>query len=483
MSAAMERFARRHGLWSAERAAAAKEITDLAASAGLNMIRLSCADQHGLLRGKTIMAAQLADAFESGIGAPSSLLAKDTAHRTVFPVFSEGAGLGMAQMQGAADMLLLPDPSTFRILPWAEKTGWLLCDLYFGDGRPVAFSTRGLLAGAVSQAAAKGFDYIAGVELEFHLFKLKDERLALEDSGQPGAPPEVELTSRGYRLLTEEQFDRLEPVLDGFRIGLQALGLPLRSLEVEFGPSQCELTLAPLDGVAAADAVVLLRSAVRQMAQRIGYHVTFMCRPRIPNVMSSGWHLHQSLRARKSGANAFQAAGEGELLSAEGRGFLGGLLAHARDGALFAAPTVNAYRRYRPGSLAPDRANWGVDNRGAMIRVIGGRGDPATHLENRVGEPAANPYLYMAAQLQAGLDGIASGAQAGAPTTEPYQSDAPRLPRSLAEAVSAAKDSAFYRRAFGGDFIDYYAFIKEAELARFEAEVSDWEHREYFDTF
>lgn len=475
-------FAERHGLWTCERAAAAAEVEALAAEQELELIRLSFVDQHGLLRGKTLVAGELAAALKGGCSAPSSLLAKDTAHRTVFPVFSEGAGLGLAQMQGAADMLMLPDPSTFRVLPWAAKTGWLLCDLYFMDGSPAAFSARGLYAAALRAAADIGCAYMAGVEVEFHLFRLKDERLALEDSGQPGVPPEVELTSRGYRYLTEDQFDRLEPVLDRLREGLQGLGLPLRSLEVEYGPSQCEVTLAPLIGMAAADAVVLLRSAVRQIARRLGYHATFMCRPRIPHVISSGWHLHQSLIAA-DGRGVFPAASEDALLSPEGRGYLAGLLAHARDGAVFAAPTINAYRRYRPNSLAPDRANWGADNRGAMIRVIGGGANPATHLENRVGEPAANPYLYMGAQLFAGLDGIARGLQPQPPSDDPYQSEAQPLPRSLAEAVAAARQSAFFRRVFGGDFIDYYCRIKESEIARYEAEVSDWEHREYFDTF
>lgn len=469
-----------------ERAELCAQVTARARELGLELIRFSFVDQHGLLRGKTMMVSELATTLEKGCAAPSSLLAKDTSHRTVFPVFSEGAGLDLAQMQGAADMVMLPDPGTFRVLPWAARTGWLLCDLYFVDGRPAPFCSRGLYAKALRKAADDGWDFMAGVELEFHLFRLKDEKLALEDAGQPGTPPEVHLTTQGYRYLTEEQFDRVEPVLDQIRQALQDLNLPLRSLEVEFGPCQCEVTLAPLVGMPAADAVVLVRSAVRQVARRLGYHATFMCRPKIPHVISSGWHLHQSLVAADGpakGQSLFPAASESELLSAQGRGYLAGLLAHAREGALFAAPTINAYRRYRPNSLAPDRANWGSDNRGAMVRVIGTGGDPATHLENRVGEPAANPYLYMGSQLLAGLDGIERQLDPGPPSTNPYESKAARLPRSLAEAVAVAKDGAFFRSAFGANFIDYYCRIKEYEIARYEAEVSEWEHREYFDTF
>ena len=472
----------RYGLWTPERAEKSAEVVARANELGLELIRFSFVDQHGLLRGKTMMVGELASILNSGCAAPSSLLAKDTSHRTVFPVFSEGAGLDLAQMQGAADMAMLPDPFTFRVLPWAAKTGWLLCDLYFLDGRPAPFCSRGLYNRTLRKAADAGWDYMAGAELEFHLFRIKDERLALEDAGQPGMPPEVMLTSQGYRYLTEDQFDRLEPVLDRIRQGVQAIGLPLRSLEVEFGPSQCEVTLAPLLGLAAADAVVLLRSAVRQIARRLGYHATFMCRPRIPNVISSGWHLHQSLIDSR-GDGLFPATDDKAMLSAEGRAYMAGLLTHARDGALFAAPTINAYRRYRPNSLAPDRANWGHDNRGAMLRVVGGGRDPATHLENRVGEPAANPYLYMGSQLLAGLDGIARELDPGPPSDTPYGSDATPLPRSLAEAVAATRDSSFFRDGFGSNFIDYYCAIKDFEIARYEAEVSEWEHREYFDTF
>jgi glutamine synthetase len=163
--------------------------------------------------------------------------------------------------------------------------------------------------------------------------------------------------------------------------------------------------------------------------------------------------------------------------------FLAGLLDHAPASAAFAAPTINAYRRYRPYSLAPDRAIWGRDNRGVMCRVLGGPGDPASRIENRLGEPAANPYLYMASQLLAGLDGIARKAAPPASADTPYETPAPALPRSLEAALAALKASACYRDGFGGQFIDYFTHIKDAEIARFQLEVSDWEHREYFEMF
>ena len=173
----------------------------------------------------------------------------------------------------------------------------------------------------------------------------------------------------------------------------------------------------------------------------------------------------------------------GELLTAFGRGYLGGLLQHARAATVFATPTINGYKRYRSYSLAPDRAIWGRDNRGVMVRVLGGAGDPATRLENRIGEPAANPYLYMASQILAGMDGVDHAFDPGPSADAPYETKAALLPKTLREAVDALKEDAFFREALGAGFVDYYTHIKNAEIERFQAEVSDWEQREYFEMF
>jgi glutamine synthetase len=458
-------------------------VTDLAqeaAARGLDAVRFAFADQHGLLRSKTIAAAELASAQKSGVGFPSSLLAKDTSNRTVFPVFTAGAGFGITELEGAADAVMVPDVQTFRVLPWVPKTGWVLCDLKFANGKPVPFDTRAQLRKALAALAEAGYGYRAGLEIEFHLFRLLDPKLRPEDAGQPGTPPEVGLLTSGYQLLSETRHDQLEPALEALRRGLDGLELPLRSFECEFGPSQAEVTLGVQDGLVAADAMVLFRSAAKQILRRHGYHATFMCRPKLPNVMSSGWHLHQSLVDRR-GANAFMS--EKDFLSGLGKNFLAGLLTHASASAAFATPTLNGYKRYRPYSLAPERAIWGRDNRGAMLRVIGGPGDPATRIENRLGEPAANPYLYFASQIHCGLDGVRRQLDPGAPEQTPYESKAAHLPRSLEEAVAALKADEALKAGFGTAFVDYYCRLKEAEIARFQLEVSDWEHREYFDLF
>jgi len=374
----------------------------------------------------------------------------------------------------SADALMVADPTTFRVLPWAPQTGWLLCDPYFATGEPVPFATRPLLRRALARLADAGFEYVAGLEIEFHVFRLVDPRLRPGDAGQPGEPPEVSLLTQGYQYLTEDRYDRLDPVIEILRRDLEGLRLPLRSLEVEFGPSQVEFTLGALAGVGSADAMVLFRSAVKQICRRNGYHATFMCRPRIPNVMSSGWHLHQSLRRIAGGANAFVPAEADSALSETGRHFLAGLLAHARGAAALAAPTINGYKRYRPYSLAPDRILWGRDNRGALLRVIGGQGDPGTRIENRIGEPAANPYLYFASQIWSGLDGLARKLDPGPSADAPYEAKAPTLPQTLAEALAALREDGCLRDGLGSGFVDYFCRIKDAELARFNLEVSEW---------
>ncbi|MFG2375386.1 glutamine synthetase family protein [Streptomyces sp. NPDC048504] len=476
-------FIERHGLWNAEQAAAAREISERAESGGMTVVRLVFADQHGLLRGKTVTMGELPNVLRDGSGIASSLLAKDTSGRTVFPLFTKETPLGLPELRGAADMVMVPDPLTFRMLPWSPGTGWLLCDLRFTTGAPVPLCTRGLLRSVLDQA--DGLTYRTGLEVEFHLFRLDDPRLGPGDQGQPGAAPEVGMLNHGYQYLSELRYDELDPILDVLRSNIEGLGLPLRSLEVEFGPSQVELTLQPADGLGTADAMVLLRSAVKQVAARHGHHATFMCRPHLPGVFSSGWHLHQSMLRDGVGVFAPESAertASGPPLSPYGTAFLGGLLRHARATSAFSTPTLNGFKRFRSLSLAPDRAVWGRDNRGAMVRVLGD-GPSSTRLENRIGEPAANPYLYLASQLAAGLEGVAGGLEPGPAADEPYAARAEPLPRSLGEALDALESDRMLADRLGKDFVAYYTSIKRAEITRFSQEVTDWEQREYFRVF
>ena len=478
-----EGLAARAGLDSADRRAACTQVLEQIEAHGLETVRLAFADQHGVLRGKTLMAAQARSFLMNGCAMTSTLLAKDTSHRTVFPVWQSGAGLGLPQMEGAGDFVMLPDPATFRVLPWVEACGWMLCDIFFADGSPVPFSVRGKLQEAEAGLAQRGWTAKFGIEAEFHILKVESWNKRAEDATWPGAVPDVSLMTHGFQYLTESRADEMEPVTETLRRACVALGLPVRSVECEFGPSQVEFTFAPMGPVEAADALTLFRSMVKQVCRRQGLHATFMCRPQVANLFASGLHIHQSLVDTVSGENLFTPDGEGALLSDLGLHYAAGLLAHAVEASVFASPTLNGYKRYKAYQLAPDRANWGRDNKGAMVRAVGGPGDPATRVENRAAEGAANPYLHLAAQLWAGLDGIDSKRDPGSPAGTPYGTDAPMLPTNLMDAVSALDGSKLFRSRFGDRFVDWLVHIKRAEIARFLSEVTDWEQREYFDIF
>ncbi len=169
-------FIERHGLWDDARYAAAAQAQRVIDERGIELVRLSFPDQHGLLRGKTLTREAFFSALRGGTTAPSTLVVKDTACKTIYSVFEAGGSIGIEQMEGAGDLLLIPDPTTFRVLPWAPRTAWALCDIHFPDGRPVPFSTRHLLADQVAGLAARGYELIVGLEVEFHVFKARRRR-------------------------------------------------------------------------------------------------------------------------------------------------------------------------------------------------------------------------------------------------------------------------------------------------------------------
>jgi len=476
-------FVERHQLWNEDDRAGARAMQKAVADSGVEVIRAAFADQHGCLRGKTVMADDLESLLTGGIGMTSTLLLKDTSHKTVFPVWEADAGFGEGRLTGAGDVVMVMDPASFRVVPWAPDHGLVLCDVFERDGTPLGLSSRGILKDALARLAERGYDVVTGLEVEFHVFTVEDESLELADAGQPGAPPKLGLVGHGYQYLSDDRYDELQEIFDAIRVNAREMGLPLRSLEIEFGPSQCEATFHPAGALEHADNMIRFRTLVRQVCRRMGLHATFMCRPRFDAAMASGWHLHQSLVDAQTGENLFVPRGGDETISGLGRHWIAGLLAHARASCLFSTPTVNGYKRYRPHTLAPDRIQWGRDNKGAMIRVLAGPGDPASRLENRIGEPAANPYLYIASQLLCGLDGIERALEPPEPVDRPYDADAERLPGSLLAAVEALRGSEFFRARLGDEFVDYLATIKQAEWDRYHAQVSEWEEREYLSLF
>ncbi|MDV2477898.1 glutamine synthetase family protein [Rhodococcus zopfii] len=492
-------FIEMHSLWTPRQKAKAAEILAQIEEDGLEVIRMSFCDPHGLSRSKAVTASSFASVLRNGIDCSPGPFIFDTGLDLVFNPFERGGGLNDDEMTGAGSFVLVPDPETFHVLPWADKAGWIIGDEYFKSGRPVPFSSRQLLKRMLGEVEARDLQYVVGLEVEWYLTRLIDLKNDLESVGgfgSPGAAPVVAPVNLGYQFNSENLIDEVEGLIREIRSTLLSFGIPLRTTEHESGPGQMEFTFDPMPALEAADAMLLFRTTVKQLCARAGYHATFMCAPALSGFDASGWHLHQSLFDRGVGENVFVAQGEGEFVSEFATHFAGGLVHHAAATAIFAAPTVNGYKRFSDRfSLSPDRATWSADNRGTYLRVLGGPGDPATHFENRLGEPAANPYLYMASQLIAGLDGVDNKIDPGPLTDNPHEKDLPRLPSSLAQAADALDASELFRRSAGDAFVDFYLGLKRNEWRRYiqyleengiredQNTVTEWEQREYFRSF
>lgn len=480
-------FVAEHGLHDQAQREAGARTVEIVEELGLRTIRMVWVDQHGVPRCKFMSAADYAASLRSGIDFSGAVLNLDTTNHVFALAFAEGGGLGIPELSGFPDMILVPDPTTFRVLPWADRTAWVLTDAYFDNGSPVPLDTRHLLRAQVEAASEQGFDYVSGLEVEFYVVRRDSPgRIELDQTGSPPPVPAVSVFQQGYQYLSEVRLAGVNDLVQRLRDAMLEVGLPLRSIEDEWGPGQLEVTFDPLPGLESADAMVLFRSGVKQICEQQGLHATFMCRPGLPNFFSSGWHLHESLVERGGGPNCFVSDDASQVLSPVGRQFVAGLLEHALGMTVFTTPTINGYKRFKPYSFAPDRVTWGAENRGTMVRVQGSSGDKGTHIENRLGEPAANPYLYLAANIASGLDGIRRGleppAEAG---PDPYSADAPLLPTSLWEAVDALEADPFFASAdgFGEAFVRYLALMKRSEIGRFLSEVTDWEMREYFEFY
>ncbi len=471
----------RLGLMPDARIHAAATLADTVAASDLETIRVLFPDQHGVLRGKTVTAAALPAILAGGMAAPSTLLLKDTSHRTVFPVWSGAAATDADPMRGAGDILLVPDPATFRPLPWSPHSAWLLCDAHFKSGAPIPFAPRSVLRTALDRLGARDLSLTVGLELEFHVFEKRDPHPCHRDTTMPPHPPRTRPLATGYQFLTDALYDQLEPVMDDLRRTAQAMQMPVRSTEVEMGPSQFEFTFDPADPMTHADTMVMFRTMAKELCARRGLHATFMCRPRLENAAASGWHLHQSL-CNANGDNLFTPGSDGAL-TPYATAWIAGLLVHANESCLLTTPTVNGYKRYQPFQLAPDRIQWGQDNRGAMLRALLAPGDPASRIENRVPESAANPYFVFASQIISGLSGLDRDMIAPPPCEQPYDGTAPALPASLADAIVHFENSALYRDALGAGFVDWFTTIKRAEWSRYVSALSEWEQAEYFSLY
>lgn len=491
-------FIEKHGLWTESQLAQSRELVVQLEKRGIKLVRLAWTDPHGASRVKMVTAEAFVSSLRNGYNINVATAMLDGSGARVFSSFSRGGGMDLEEMTGSPNLVIVPDPATFRILPWTPDVGWVLCDDYFGSGKAFHFSPRHLLRRQLRRLEERSLKCVIGLEVEWYLLRLDEERLTSEHIGAPGTKGRAMRAfpvEPGYSFHSETNLDLMHEPLANLAQAFEALDLPVRSFENEWGPGQVECTFSPTDALQAADHMVLFRSATRQICRRNGFLASFMCRPKITGLFPSGWHLHQSLVDTKTGRNVFTPETPDQSLSGLGKAYLGGLLHHALSATVFANPTVNAYRRFRANSLAPDRLAWGTDHRGVLLRVLGEVDDPATRIENRLGEPAANPYLYIASQIITGLDGIDNERDPGAPDTDPYNADRAKLPKSLLTALDNLEHAPLFHREMGDLFINYYLAFKRTEAGRFmefvkknnldplSDEITEWEQNEYFDFF
>lgn len=438
----------------------ADDVKSIVEERGVRFIRLWFTDVLGQLKSFSINSSELDDAFEGGMGFDGSSI-------TGFNPIEE------------SDMIAMPDPRTFAILPWrpGEKpTGRMFCDIQVPGGGPYEGDPRWILRRALKRAESMGFEaYNVGPELEFFYFK----------SAKPeGGVPEV-LDEGGYFDLTT-----LDAGVDVRRetvLALEQMGIHVEYTHHEVGPSQHEVDMRYKDALAMADDCMTYRITVKEYAMKNGWHATFMPKP-LDGENGSGMHVHQSLM--KDGRNAFYDPEDQFFLSQTARSFIAGQLRHAREISPLFAQWVNSYKRLVPGYEAPVYLAWSRRNRSALIRVPlyhPGK-EQATRAELRCPDPACNPYLCFAGMLHAGLEGIEKGYELPEPMEQNLYHLAPedrgrrgieQLPENLGEAIELAAESELVLRTLGEHTFNRFIEIKRAEWEDYRTRVTPWEIEQF----
>ena len=438
-----------------------KDILATAKDENVHFLRLQFTDIDGIIKNVELPESQFEKALDGQI------------------MFDGSSIEGFTRIE-ESDMLLVPDLDTFQVFPWETshgKVGRLVCDIANPDGSAFAGCPRTALKRVVDTTAAKGFKMMAGPEAEFFLFQ--------RDSN--GRPMPVTHDTGGYFDLTP--VDLGEEARRDITLALEAMGFEVEAAHHEVAPGQHEIDFKYDDAVTTADAIVTFRFVVKKVAQMHGLHATFMPKP-LAGVNGSGMHTHQSLFT-KGGDNAFfDPKGKWEL-SKTARGYIGGLLEHARALVAITNPLVNSYKRLVPGYEAPVNVAWSEKNRSPMIRVPARRG-VGTRCEVRMPDPSCNPYLALTAMLASGLDGIARGLDCGEPVNRNIFTMSQRekrrlkihtLPANLEEALDFLEKDTVLREALGDHIFDHFLYNKRIEWAEYIKEIHSWELERYLDRY
>ncbi|NLT53511.1 MAG: glutamine synthetase [Actinomycetales bacterium] len=435
------------------------------ASGHVDTVLVVFADLQGRLQGKRVHAQHfLGRVREFGLDVPSELLAVDVDNR---PIGGFGDSHGGAAF---GDVLLRPDLSTLRAVPWQPACAMVQCDVRWPDGRPVEQSPRQMLRRQVETARACGFTAIAGTKLQFTVFEETYARAA--EVRHRGLMPSTRHVPAASVLATH----RIEPMLRDLRNAMVGAGVEIEALEGHHAPGQYEITFRVTDVLTMADQHAVFKAAAKEIAFRHEASVTFMAKH--GEAPGNAGHLHLSLRGPGGGLVFAPQDPLGvdvvDLRTDVFRHVVAGVLETLPDFTLLYAPYVNSYKRLGESSSASTAVTWGEDNRTCTVRVLG-RG-PSLRLENRVPGADANPYLALAAMLAGGLHGIGSCLPLRAPFIgNAAESDHPRIPASLAAARDAFATSVVAGEVFDKEVVAHYVRAADAELAAFAGAVTDWE--------
>ncbi len=444
----------------AEAKTSAEDILSQVKKQDIQFIRLWFTDILGQLKSFAVGRDELENALTQGMGFDGSSI-------TGFNRIEE------------SDMIAMPDPDTFKVLPWRPKekaVARMFCDVLVPGGDPYEGDPRYVMRRALARAKDMGFDHFyIGPELEFFYFRSDETN---------GKQPEV-LDKGGYFDLTT--LDAASDLRRETVLALEALGIGVEYTHHEVGPSQHEIDMRFADGLEMTDNAMTYRIVVKEIAMKYGVYATFMPKP-LFGENGSGMHTHQSLFS--GDRNAFFDPDDEYHLSPVAKSFIAGQLKHAREISALFAQTVNSYKRLVPGYEAPVYIAWSRRNRSALIRVPmyhPGK-EQATRAELRCPDPACNPYLTFAAMLHAGLEGIEKGYELPDPMeTNLYDLTADergrlgieQLPETLGEAIEELAGSELVLKALGEHVFTRYIDLKRAEWEEYRVEVTPWELNRY----
>jgi glutamine synthetase len=436
-----------------------EELRVLIEAGEVDTVVLALPDMQGRLQGKRFHAQFFVDdVLAHGTEACNYLLAVDVDMNTV-------GGYAMSSWErGYGDFAVHPDLSTLRLLPWQPGTAFVMGDVTWLDGAPVAASPRQILRRQLDRLAERGWTALAGTELEFMVFR--DSYEAAWEVGYRELTPANQYNV-DYSVLGTS---RVEPLLRAIRNGMAGAGMTVESAKGECNLGQHEIAFRYAEALTTADNHVIYKTGAKEIAAQAGMSLTFMAKYDARE--GNSCHLHVSLRDADD--RPVFAGDRPHGFSHVFEHYLAGQLAVLPELTLLYAPNINSYKRFAEGSFAPTAVAWGLDNRTCALRVIGH--GPSLRVENRTPGGDVNPYLALAASIAAGLYGIENELSLEPEFTgNAYGSDKPRVPATLREAAELFEKSSLARAALGDEVVEHYANMARVELAAFDSAVTDWE--------